>query len=226
MDLSYIFSSALACEKSLPKFGFKKQSGGFICKKNLRPPCEDFYVLLKINSSLESLTAEVFDSETDEKYALFDMPRANGAFLAKIREQVLELVKEFRKSCFKTSSPKEKYLEFLKEKFNAEPDFPWQDSPDYSVYRCPGGKWFALIMKIKFRQLSLSSAAEEEVWVVNLKADPEKIKGLVNKKSVFPAWHMNKKHWITVLLTAATDFESLCNLTRQSYELVAGKKFL
>ncbi|MBQ1714324.1 MAG: MmcQ/YjbR family DNA-binding protein, partial [Treponema sp.] len=190
MDLSYIFSSALACEKSFPKFGFKKQSGGFICKKNLRPPCEDFYVILKINSSLESLTAEVFDSETDEKYALFDMPRANGAFLAKIREQVFELVKEFRKSCFKTSSPKEKYLEFLKEKFNAEPDFPWQDSPDYSVYRCPGGKWFALIMKIKFRQLSLSSAAEEEVWVVNLKADPEKIKDLVNKKSIFPAWHM------------------------------------
>ena len=140
MDLSYIFSSALACEKSFPKFGFKKQSDGFICKKSLRPPCEDFYVLLKINSSLESLTAEVFDSETDEKYALFDMPRANGAFLAKIREQVLELVKEFRKSCFKTSSPKEKYLEFLKEKFNADPDFPWQDSPDYSVYRCLGGK--------------------------------------------------------------------------------------
>ncbi|WP_407428795.1 hypothetical protein [Treponema sp.] len=32
---------------------------------------------------------------------------------------------------------------------------------------------------------------------------------------------MNKKHWITVLLTAVTDFEKLCNLTQESWELVS-----
>ncbi|MBO4386588.1 MAG: MmcQ/YjbR family DNA-binding protein [Treponema sp.] len=224
MDYSSIFSSALASENSFPKFGFKKEKNGFVCKKNLNPPCQDFYVLLKINPSLENLSAEVFDSETDEKYALFEMPSANGSFVAKIRGQVKELVKEFQKTCFKTSSPKEKYLEFIKETLAAEADFPWEDSPDYSVYRCPSGKWFALVMKIKFRQLLPSSASEEEVWVVNLKAAPEKIKDLTNKKSVFPAWHMNKKHWITVLLTAATDFKNLCDLTLQSYNLVSGKK--
>ena len=30
---------------------------------------------------------------------------------------------------------------------------------------------------------------------------------------------MNKKHWITVLLTRVTDFDRLCELTRRSYEL-------
>ena len=38
------------------------------------------------------------------------------------------------------------------------------------------------------------------------------------------AYHMNKKHWITVLLTGVTDFDMLCDLTRQSFELVNGKK--
>ena len=53
-----------------------------------------------------------------------------------------------------------------------------------------------------------------------MKAEPDAISALVDKKSIFPAWHMNKKHWITVLLTAATDFNKLCELTQKSWELV------
>ena len=76
-------------------------------------------------------------------------------------------------------------------------------------------------MKIKYRQLGLTG--DEDVFVVNLKAPPEKIPNIVDHKSVFPAWHMNKTHWITVLLTAATSFDNLCKLTEQSYGLVCGK---
>ena len=74
-------------------------------------------------------------------------------------------------------------------------------------------------MKIKYRQLGLTG--DEEVWVVNMKADQAEIPNHIDKKSIFPAWHMNKKHWITVLLTAATDFEKLCELTQKSFELVS-----
>ena len=74
------------------------------------------------------------------------------------------------------------------------------------------------MMKIKYRQLGLTG--DEEVWVVNIKADVNEIPKLIDHKSIFPAWHMNKKYWITILLTAVTDFEKLCGLTRKSYELV------
>ena len=74
-------------------------------------------------------------------------------------------------------------------------------------------------MKIKYRQLGLTS--DEAVWVVNMKAEQDIISTLIDHKSIFPAWHMNKKHWITSLLTAATDFEKLCELTKKSYELVS-----
>ena len=73
-------------------------------------------------------------------------------------------------------------------------------------------------MRIKYRQLGLTG--DEEVWVVNMKASQDEIPNLIDKKSIFPAWHMNKTHWITVLLTAATDFEKLCELTQTSWELV------
>ena len=73
-------------------------------------------------------------------------------------------------------------------------------------------------MRIKYRQLDLTG--DEEVWGVNMKASQDEIPNLIDKKSIFPAWHMNKKHWITVLLTAVTDFNKLCELTQKSWELV------
>ena len=71
-------------------------------------------------------------------------------------------------------------------------------------------------MQIKFKNLGFES--DEPVWVVNLKA--ENVEAISDKKSIFPAYHMNKKYWITVLLTAVTDFENLCELTKKSFALV------
>ena len=76
-------------------------------------------------------------------------------------------------------------------------------------------------MRIGLKKLGIES--DEPVWVVNLKADAEKIPELVNHKTIFPAWHMNKKYWITVILTTITDFELLCKLTERSFDLVMNK---
>ena len=219
MDYSYIFRAARAKQQTFSEFGFEvADEKTFICKKELPAPNNAFYTILTLNPKDETLTARVYEADTDEPYTLFDVPSANGAFISQIREQVQQIVNDFRSCCFETADLKDKYFDFLKTRFDAHPDYPWDDSPDAAVFRCPNNKWFALAMKIKYRQLGLSG--DEELWVVNLKARPEDIPNITDKKSVFPAWHMNKKHWITVLLTAATSFENLCALTEQSYKLV------
>jgi predicted DNA-binding protein (MmcQ/YjbR family) len=77
-------------------------------------------------------------------------------------------------------------------------------------------------MNITYKILGFEN--DEKLFVVNLKADKERISEIIDRKSIFPAYHMNKKHWITVLLTGVTDFDQLCALTRRSFELVNGKK--
>ncbi len=219
MDYSYIFRAARAKPQGFSDFGFEAaDENTFTCKKELPAPNNTFYTILTLNPKDETLTARVYEADTDEPYTLFDVPSANGAFISQIREQVQEIVNDFRSLCFETADLKDKYFDFLNTHFEVQPDYPWDDSPDAAVFRCPNNKWFALAMKIKYRQLGLSG--DEELWVVNLKAKPENIPNITDKKSVFPAWHMNKKHWITVLLTAATSFENLCALTEQSYKLV------
>ena len=217
MDYSYIFRSAKIKIDSLKAAGFSKSDDSSYF---LRLPVSngDFYADFALSPASQSLVVQLFDSSTGEKYPLFDMPRSQGAFVASLREEVQKLVDKLKSSCFEVHDLKDEYVAWIKSRFSAFPDFPWPDTPDYCVFRCPNEKWFALVMKVKYRQLGLTG--EEEVWVVNMKAPSDKIPSLIDKASVFPAWHMNKKHWITVLLTAATDFEKLCQLTEISYELV------
>jgi len=96
---------------------------------------------------------------------------------------------------------------------------------DYAVFRCPNNKWFALLSHITYKNLGLKGdSVDDRIWAVNLKADPRDIPGLIDHTSIFPAFHMNKKHWITVVLTPVTDFQKLKELIKKSFDLVAGKK--
>ena len=217
MDYSYIFRSAKINKASLKAAGFTTSDDN---SYEMSVPVSNgaFKADITLVLSDQTLTVQLFDSATGEKYALFDMP-SHGAFVASLREEVQEIIDDIKAKCFETNDLKDDYIAWIKSKFGAEPDYPWPDDAPYSfVFRCPNEKWFALVMKIKYKQLGLTG--NEEVWVVNMKAEQDAIPTLIDRKSIFPAWHMNKKHWITVLLTAATDFEKLCELTQKSWELV------
>ncbi len=217
MDYSYIFRSAKIKKDSLKAAGFTTSDDN---NYEMRVPVSNgaFNAEISLAISDQTLTVQLFDSATEEKYALFDMP-SHGAFVASLREEVQKIIDDIKAKCFETNDLKDDYIAWIKSKFGAEPDYPWPDDAPYSfVFRCPNKKWFALVMRIKYRQLGLTG--DENVWVVNMKAVQDDIPNLVDRKSIFPAWHMNKKHWITILLTAVTDFNKLCELTEKSYELV------
>ena len=217
MDYSYIFRSAKIKKDSLEAAGFTTTDGNSYTMEQ-KVSSGTFNVNISLSLSEQTLIVHLYDSTTSEKYTLFDMPNAHGPFVASLRKEVQTIIDEIREKCFESKDLKDDYIAWIKTQFGAEPDFPWPDTPHYCVFRCPNEKWFALVMKIKYRQLGLTG--DEEVCVVNMKAGKDAISTLINRKSIFPAWHMNKKHWITVLLTAATDFEKLCELTQKSYELV------
>lgn len=214
MDYSYILNTSLPQKDKLLDFGFSEAEGGLVHRKEIAGG--QFYAEIKLSDKI--LSADVFETATGEKYVLFNVASAQGAFVGQIRSEVQDLIDEIRSKCFISQDLKEKYIDFLHSYFNALGDTPWVEQGDGSstVYRCPNNKWFALIMQIKFKNLGFES--DEPVWAVNLKA--ENVDSITDKKTIFPAYHMNKKYWITVLLTALTDFEKLCELTKKSFALV------
>ena len=217
MTYQHILTTAIPQTEKLIAYGFTQSGGNLVLEKEIAGG--DFYA--RINLTEKNLSAEVFEIGTDEKYILFDVASAHGAFVSQIRDEVRQVIDDVVEKCFVSGSIREKYCEWIENHFTVRPDFPWpEDLSDYSFYRCPNNKWFALVMRIKYKNLGFTS--EEPVWAVNLKA--EKVQSLAAGKSIFPAYHMNKKYWITVLLTAVTDFVRLCNLTEESFNLVKEKR--
>lgn len=93
-------------------------------------------------------------------------------------------------------------------------DFPFGE--DISVYKVGNketgeGKMFAII------------ADDSKPLRVSLKCDPELAKNLREKyETVLPGYHLNKKHWNTIICSGQLSDDEVKDLARHSYQLVTG----
>jgi predicted DNA-binding protein (MmcQ/YjbR family) len=118
---------------------------------------------------------------------------------------------------------KETFFEYVKEAYDIEPDYPFADDFESAVFRHPENrKWFALFMA-RIDRRRLNSDEDGVCDVVNLKCDPFMIGSVLSATGVAPAYHMNKEHWISVLLDGSADMELLQGLIAMSYELTRPK---
>ncbi|MEX2006712.1 MAG: MmcQ/YjbR family DNA-binding protein [Candidatus Saccharimonadales bacterium] len=96
---------------------------------------------------------------------------------------------------------------------NARLDYPF--GPNTAVYKVgplAAGKMFAIIQE------------KSDPVRLSLKCDPMLAETLrVKYETVVPGYHLNKKHWNTVLLTGQLSFEEVKDLIRHSYELVTAR---
>lgn len=106
--------------------------------------------------------------------------------------------------------------------YGIEYDCPFYEDYDSWVFRHPDNKkWFALLMTIPKSKLGFESNAN--IDVVNLKCAPEIMDNLWEIRGVFPAYHMSKKHWLTLCLDGSCDDETIKFVTNISYTLTKKK---
>ena len=107
---------------------------------------------------------------------------------------------------------------YIAEVYSTQGESPWAQSPTNTVFRHRHNrKWFALIMDIPREKLVLPGG--KIISVVNVKCDPRLIGSFREEPGIFPAYHMNKAHWLTVALDGSADGEKLKFLLDMSYEL-------
>lgn len=86
-------------------------------------------------------------------------------------------------------------------------DYPFGES--VAVYKV-GDKMFALVTE------------KSNPVRISLKCDPELAKTLRERyETVMPGYHLNKKHWNTILLTGQLSWPEVQDLIRHSFNLVA-----
>lgn len=136
-------------------------------------------------------------------------------------------------SHFKSEQSK-RIADYIEEKYGIKPDFPWREYPDYGVFRHAGdSKWFALFMNIIPSRLYHRDPAQksrlpqkllsmDEIEIVDLKSPSAEIAKLDTQKGIFPAYHMNEKYWISVILEDVLPDEGVMKLIEESFNCVSG----
>lgn len=112
---------------------------------------------------------------------------------------------------------KEEVLAYARKAYQAVPDAPFRTAPTYLVLRhADTRKWYALFMDVPKKKLGLPG--DEPVDILNIKCDPLLSGSLRMKAGFFPAYHMHRESWITVLLDGSIDAREIFPLLDMSYE--------
>ena len=99
---------------------------------------------------------------------------------------------------------KQEFLEYCLNTYGTSPDYPFDDLLETAVLRhSDNRKWYAIVMKVSRRKFGIDS--DEVIDVANLKLPTEMFGSFGVADGVYPAYHMNKLHWISVLLPDAPD---------------------
>lgn len=105
----------------------------------------------------------------------------------------------------------------LAERYGAAAEYPWAKFPDFAVFRHTGKrKWFCLYMPVPSEKLGMDEGGLTEI--VNVKCRPEHIGTWRVTAGILPAYHMNKEHWLSIVL-AQTPAENVWRLIDDSFVL-------
>ena len=117
---------------------------------------------------------------------------------------------------------KKNFLDYCIDTYGTSPDYPFEEDFVTAVLRhADNKKWYALVMRLSRKKFGFDS--DEIIDVVNLKLPTEMFGSFGTEDGVYPAYHMNKLHWISVLLPDASE-DLIRFLVNVSYEATKDKR--
>lgn len=182
----------------------------------------EFFMTISI--TLDNVSFQVFDQETGDLYPQVHMESMTGSFVASVREACLEILYQIRKACFDVQDficPQTKrIMAQVQEKYGNQLEYLWEKSPDTAVLRHEDNqKWYAVVMRIPWDKLE--KGREGLVEAVNLKHD--QVVDLLSKKGIYPAFHMNKRYWLSLALDDSLQDEEVLEFIERSWNLTVKK---
>ena len=116
---------------------------------------------------------------------------------------------------------RQELFDWGQQQYGTEPEYPWHDR-NAVLRRKDNDKWYGGVLEVSGEKLGFTG--DDIVDVLNVKSDPMLIGSLRGQDGYFPAYHMNKEKWISVLLGKAELDDSIKDLLALSYALTAPKK--
>lgn len=116
---------------------------------------------------------------------------------------------------------RQELFDWVQQQYRTDPEYPWHDR-NAVLRRKDNDKWYGVVLEVPGEKLGLHKDGFADV--LNVKSDPMLIGSLRGQDGYFPAYHMNKEKWISVLLDRPELDDSIKDLLALSHELTAPKK--
>lgn len=186
--------------KRLVPFGFVKEGTPYRYSKDI---VEGSFRLEMTVSHGQKVFVKVFDNDSSEEYLLLSVLSVQGSLVGRIRKEVSEIVDKFAAECLKQDSFKKKSTHdlacYAEQKYGDSPEYLWEKFPQFAAIRKhETKKWYCLLGTVDSKRIG--AATEGVAEIANFKIEPSKIPVLLKQVGFYPAYHMNKKSWVTVLL--------------------------
>lgn len=214
-----IFKNKTLNSEKLIKYGFEKVEEGFVYSTEIYD--NQFRLTVRVDGNGEVET-ELFDLAAEEVYTLHLVAEASGEFVGRVRSEYEKVLNDIADNCFDSDIFREncshRVIEYVSEKYGDELEFLWERYPDAAVLRRKDNKkWYALFMTIPKSKLGLDGG--EPVEIIDLRFGVDELPKKVDGEKYFPGYHMNKKHWITMLLDGSVAGDEILNYIDESYKL-------
>lgn len=215
-----IFRAYQFNSKKAKEYGFVENQGVWTYSSTILQG--DFLMMVTVEDG--DLSFQVYDQETGDLYPQVHMESMRGTFVGSVREACLEELFDIRKACFEVQEflcPQTKrIMAFIQEKYGNQLEYLWDKSPDTAVLRHEDNqKWYAILMRIPWDRLD--KGREGLVEAVNLKHD--QVADLLSQNGIYPAFHMNKRYWISLPLDDTLTDEKVLELFERSWFLTSKK---
>ncbi len=213
-----IFKDKKANKEKLLMYGFTENENCFLYQRQIMEG--EFKIMVKIKD--EQIETDVYEVETGELYTLHLVPHAQGAFVGKVRLEYLSLLEDIGQKCFEYDVFREdntkKVIEFVKQKFDSSLEFLWPKFSNNAICRRHDNqKWYIIFIKISADKIGLND--KKIIEIIDLRVNKTDLNRLLDHKTIFPAYHMNKQSWITIKLDSVKHIEQIYDLIRASYAL-------
>ena len=203
-------------KEKLLQYGFREEAEKLIYRKEILD--SSFFIeIVFVNSQL---LIEVYDIEFDEIYSLFSVDSAVGETVQNIREHVEKLLSSILGLAEESGKISSEIIDYCNDKYGENHVNPFKKHPDILAFVNEKNKWYALFSGVDYNKLNKNTDITTKVKILNVKYPTDKILDIIDNKNIFPAYHMNKKHWISIVLDKNIKLETIKELIDISYSLV------
>ena len=203
-------------KEKLLQYGFREEAEKLIYRKEIL----DSSFLIEIVFVNSQLMIEVYDLEYNEVYSLFSVDSAVGETVQNIREDVEKLLSSILGLADESGKISSEIIDYCNNKYGGNHVNPFKKHPDILAFVNERNKWYALLLDVEYNKLNKNTDITTKVKILNVKYPTDRILEIIDNKNIFPAYHMNKKHWISVVLDKNIKLETIKELIGISYTLV------